>query len=167
MASSQGPLCAKGLHLVWMRTLPAPLKVIGRASVKHEPPEAELVSVGLISHNLLQLCMSSGMYVHVCTSVLVCLPVCLKVLCAMCMCVCFVASASLEGFKGTGILLPQRWYCPVRVPPLVLGCGTQSFLQSGGGWAQCFRCPAPSRDSGGATAVRQCRTNASSLTLPP
>ena len=58
-----------------MRALPAPLKVIGRASVKHEPPEAELVSVGFISHNLLQVCMSSGLYVHVCTSVLVCLPV--------------------------------------------------------------------------------------------
>lgn len=44
-----------------MRTLPAPLKVIVRASGKHEPPEAELVSVGLISHHLLQLCMSSGL----------------------------------------------------------------------------------------------------------
>lgn len=85
-----------------MRALPAPLKVIGRASVKHEPPEAELVSVGFISHNLLQVCMSSGLYVHVCTSVLVCLLSCLKVLCAMCMCVCFVASASLKPSEEQG-----------------------------------------------------------------
>ena len=37
------------------------------------------------------------------------------------------------------------------------------------GWVgtECFCCPAPSRDSGGTTAVRQCRTNASSLPLPP
>ena len=56
--------------------------------MKHEPPEAELVSVGLISHNLLQLCMSSGMYVHVCTSVLVCLPgyACLSVPACVSMC---------------------------------------------------------------------------------